>query len=132
MKKVILSLDKHDNKQKEQTYYTELMAAYNNTLATGWLAEGGYTHRNGSRVVEPSLYFMNVSDKQYEYLLDLARRYDQESILVVDQTNDKTFLVYLEGPSNPIYIGQWTQVSSTQLTDLEGFTRIADTFYAAV
>lgn len=132
MKKVILSLDKHDNKQKEQTYYTELMAAYNNTLATGWLAESGYTHRNGSQVIEPSLYFMNVSDKQYEYLLDLARKYDQESVLVVDQTNDKTFLVYLEGPSNPIYIGQWTQVSSTQSPDLEGFTRIADTFYAAV
>lgn len=132
MKKVILSLDKHSNKQKEKTYYTELMAAYNNTLATGWLAEGGYTHRNGSQFIEPSLYFMNISDKQYEYLLELARKYEQESVLVVDQTNDKAFLVYLDKPNEPIYIGQWTQVNSTQIPDLEGFTRIADTFYAAV
>lgn len=132
MKKVFLSLDSGTNKKPDQLYYTELIHAWHEIHIMGTMVEGGYTHRNGSQVIEPTLYFMNVTDNQYEYLIKLARKYEQESILVVDQTNDKAFLVYLDRPRKPVYIGQWTKVSSEQLPDLEGFTRIANEFYSAV
>lgn len=132
MKKVFLSLDSGANKKTEQLYYTELINAWHQIHTLGTLVERGYTHRNGSQVIEPTLYFMNVTDKQFSYLVDLARKYEQESILVVDQTNNKAFLVYTDRPRQPVYIGQWTKVASEQLPDLDGFTRIADEFFSAL
>lgn len=132
MKKVFISLDKGANKKAQQTYYTELINMYNQCHVLGTMVEGGYTHRNGTQVIEPTLYFLNVTDRQYDALLELARQYEQESILVVDQTNNKSFLVYTDKPKSPIYIGQWTQVKCEELSNLEGFIRIADEFWSAV
>lgn len=130
MYSVFLSLDTQDNPKPERTYYTESIAAYHNSYIATTLVKGRYKYEDGKTLEEKSLYAINCTPKMINYLLTLAHKYNQESILLVNQLTRKAFLYNLAQGSTES-IGTWTEVTESEALESHAFTKIADSYFIA-
>lgn len=85
------------------------------------IADGVYTYSNGTRACETS-YIVNYSSD----ILKLARRYKQESILLL--LLDDAWLVYLDGKYSE-YLGKWLEVSKSEAQASSAYTKIGSRYY---
>lgn len=81
---------------------------------------GSYTMANGNIVQEDSYVVVVDEDDKLSDILDIAAVDGQESVLVLDEYRKASLIFCQTGDVNPI--GQWTEVSSDEALQSNGYT----------
>lgn len=85
----------------------------------------------GSYKGDVNVSYMSIvkdrTDCVYQCIKTLAKEFNQESILIVDNVNN-AWLHYLEDNSE-VYIGKLTEVSKEEALQLESWTKISNRYY---
>lgn len=71
---------------------------------------------------------IRVESRHYSTILDVAHRYDQESILLVDDEN-RAYLIYLADPQNKVMIGEFVEVESIEGLDSWTYDQVENKYY---
>lgn len=124
---VFFSLDQQGRPANSQEVFGTMRVLDNSAMHTD-LVTGVYTYQDGSTVRESTISALVTNDDQLTLIKRYAARFNQESILLVDDKGQASLVFIKDGSS--VSLGRWTNV--IDIKGLNAYTIVNGLYFACV